>query len=92
MSDNGQSASHPKEDYEQVLAVVSACVAQASGQKVESISTYADLIDDLNMDSLALFEVVVDLETHYNMRIPDESVDALRCIEDIVQFILRQLH
>lgn len=72
---------------EQIHDIVSRTVAEAAGLDREAVGEDQDLLSDLAMDSLAIFEVVVDLETHYRLRIPDEAIDQLRTIRLIVDYI-----
>ncbi|MDI9470867.1 MAG: acyl carrier protein [Bacillota bacterium] len=78
-------------DQKTVKAIVLQTVADAAGLDSTVINPDADLVDDLHMDSLAVFEVVVDLESRFNLRIPDEVIDQLRSIERITAYIEREL-
>ena len=45
--------------------------------------------DDLDLDSLQLYELVVDLEEVYSIRMPDEDLDAVKTIADVVDLVFR---
>ncbi len=62
-------------------------VAEVAGVEAEQIDSRTELIMDLNLDSLALFEIVIDLEEYYDLQISDEDVDRIKTVGDIVDFI-----
>ncbi len=72
--------------------IVQKTVAEAAGLDISVIDSDADLVDDLHMDSLAVFEVVVDLESRFKLRIPDEVIDQLRSVARISAYIERELN
>ena len=45
------------------------------------------LRDDLGLDSLAMIDLVVAAEDRFGMRVPDEEVDRLRTVGDLVDYI-----
>ena len=47
------------------------------------------IFDDLDLDSLQLYELVVDLEEVYSIRMPDEDLDNVSSIEDVVDLVFR---
>lgn len=51
------------------------------------ISPDDNLINDLNLDSLQMYELVVDLEDVYSIRIPDESLDTVKTVSDAVELV-----
>ncbi len=51
------------------------------------ISPEDNLINDLNLDSLQMYELVVDLEEVYSIRIPDESLDMVKTVNDAVELV-----
>ena len=54
----------------------------------------ADLINDLGMDSITFISMIVEIETHFNIVIPDNLLlmDRYRCIDDIVKIIQNIIH
>ncbi len=61
---------------------------------VEQLSVDADLItpdsnfiDDLNADSLDIVELVMSLESEFDMAIMDEEAERIRTVGDAVDFI-----
>lgn len=54
---------------------------------VDSISDNADIVKDLNADSIDLVEMVMTLEDEFGISIPDEKISTMKTITDIVKFI-----
>jgi acyl carrier protein len=73
--------------FDDVQGKVNQTVAAIAGVDASRINGQMELIMDLNLDSLALFEIVIDLEEYFGLRISDEDVDRIKTLDDIVQFI-----
>lgn len=67
--------------------VVIQAAARAAGLSAEQVSPGQDLLLDLEMDSLSVFELAVDLEEHYGIRIDDEALDEIKTVGDIIRYI-----
>ena len=39
------------------------------------------------MDSLAIFELAIELEEAFELRIPDEDIDDIKTIGDVIDYI-----
>ena len=53
------------------------------------ITTDLSLRNDLILDSLQLYELVIDIEEAYNIRLPDELLDEIDTIEDVVDLVYK---
>ena len=51
------------------------------------ISLSSNIKDDLGADSLALVDLVMALEEEFGLEIPDESLDAVKTVEDVVSYV-----
>ena len=51
------------------------------------ITVDMSIADDLNFDSLQLYEFVIDLEEAYDIRLPDDLLDNVRTISDVVDLV-----
>lgn len=53
----------------------------------ESLSMDTSFQGDLNADSLDLVELIMELEEHYDLSIPDEDAQEIASIGDAVRYI-----
>lgn len=80
-----------RENERTILEVVTEVAARATDHDISQIDASSDLIYDLEMDSLGIFETTVDLEEHFGIQIDDEALDDIQTIGDIVSYIERVL-
>ena len=50
----------------------------------ENIKPETNLKDDLNLDSLDMIEVVYEVEDHFDVQIPEESIKEIRTFQQVV--------
>ncbi len=55
--------------------------------EMEVVTATAKFKEDLEIDSLDLFELAMALEEEYNIEIPAEDLEKLTCIEDVAKYI-----
>lgn len=55
------------------------------------ITAETDIIKDLNADSLVVVEMLFNLEDEYNITIPDEMVDKLTKVGDLVAYLEKEI-
>ena len=53
----------------------------------ESITMESDLVEDLKADSLAIVELIMDLEQEFDLDIPDEELPKVATVKDVVTYI-----
>jgi acyl carrier protein len=73
---------------ELVFSEVTETVATIAGVPMDQITGETELIRDLNLDSLAMYEIVIDLEEAFGLRISDTDLDKIRTVNDAVHYIL----
>ena len=56
------------------------------------ITPETDIIKDLNADSLVVVEMLFNLEDEYNITIPDEKVDKLTKVGDLVAYLEKEVN
>ena len=52
-----------------------------------AISLESSIIDDLGADSLDVVDMVMSLEEEFDVEIPDDEIEAMKTVGDIVKFI-----
>ena len=53
----------------------------------DAVTMDANIIDDLGADSLDLVDLVMSLEDEFNAEIPDEEVETMKTVGDIVKYL-----
>ena len=53
----------------------------------EKVTMEASIIDDLGADSLDRVDLVMSLEEEFDVEIPDEQVENIKTVSDIVKYI-----
>ena len=71
--------------YNDVIRILSADLEVS----VDEIAADTDLNTELPFDSLQLYEFVIDLEEKFNIKLPDEMLDQMKTVDDIVNLIMR---
>ncbi len=56
----------------------------------KQVTMEANFIEDLGADSLDTVELVMDLEEHFGIEIPDEDAEKLKSIKDAVDYITQK--
>lgn len=53
----------------------------------EKVTMEANITDDLGADSLDIVDLVMSLEEEFDVEVPDEEVENIKTVGDIVKFI-----
>lgn len=62
-------------------------VAESLGMEESEIKAESSFKDDLNADSLDLFEMVMALEEEFGVEIPNEDLEGIITVDDVVKYI-----
>ena len=54
---------------------------------IDKVIPDADLFDDLNFDSLDTVEMVISIESEFDIEIDDDDIDALRTVRQISDLV-----
>ena len=66
---------------------IAAIVAEQFEVDVEDLSEHTDILEDLNATSMDAVELIMSIESATDIKIPDEFVDSIRTIGDIVNYL-----
>ncbi|ABW10717.1 acyl carrier protein [Frankia sp. Mgl5] len=72
-----------------ILAGLAAILEEVAGVDPADVTADKTFIDDLDVDSLSMVEVVVAAEEKFGVKIPDEDVKTLKTVGDAVSYIQR---
>ncbi|WP_309245273.1 acyl carrier protein [Clostridium estertheticum] len=66
---------------------VRACISSQLNIDEEEIKIESSFKNDLGADSLDIVELIMELEEKYDIEIPDEDVEKIATVGDIVEYI-----
>ena len=70
-----------------MLEKIRIMIAEQLGIDAEEVKAESSLQDDLNADSLDLFELVVSLEEEYGIEIPSGDLEKVETVNDIAEYL-----
>ena len=62
-------------------------ISSATSVDVSKINTQTRFVDDLNLDSLDMVELMMKMEDEFGIEIPDDDAEGLKNIEDVVNYL-----
>jgi acyl carrier protein len=76
---------------DEILVRVSEVLVETFGVEPDQIQATTHLIDDLDLDSIDLIDLVVRLEEETSLDLAEDELRKLRVIQDIVDLVYRKL-
>ncbi|MFD7339183.1 acyl carrier protein [Streptomyces violascens] len=70
-----------------VFESVADIVEEISGVPADQVTPEKRLVDDLEIDSLALIEIAVSVAETFKVDLPDEELKELQTVQDVVNRI-----
>ncbi len=62
-------------------------VAEQLGVDVGTLSSEANILEDLGADSLDVVELVMAIEEEFDIEIPDEDAESMRTLGDVEKYV-----
>jgi acyl carrier protein len=62
-------------------------ISDQLGIDADEISMESSFIDDLGADSLDIVELIMSLESEFDLEIPDEDAEKITLVSDVVDYI-----
>lgn len=62
-------------------------VSEATKVEVSNIKPETSFIDDLNLDSLDMVEMMMKMEEEFGVEIPEDKTEELKTISDVTTFL-----
>jgi acyl carrier protein len=78
-------------DVAEIRQKVKEIISNVTSIPAEEIADDASFVDDLDLDSLSLLEIGVDVDYEYKLGVPEEELAQLRTVEEAVQMAIRTL-
>ena len=84
-----EKGNHSMATTEEIRADLADIVNEVAGIPADDVQLDKSFVDDLDVDSLSMVEVVVAAEEKFDVKIPDDEVKNLKTVGDAVAFIER---
>lgn len=63
-------------------------IAEQLNVDEEKVTPQSNFKEDLNADSLDLFELIMSLEDEYSIEIPAEDLEKLLIVQDVLDYLM----
>ncbi len=78
-------------EKKEIIIKIKQIVSEILGIQLNEIKLYDHLINNLNADSLAMFEIRAALEDRFNILIPDRDITNILAINSIVNYLTKKI-
>ena len=62
-------------------------IAEQLGIEASEVQAESNFKDDLNADSLDLFEMIMAMEEEFGVEIPSDDLDAIATVQDVMDYL-----
>jgi len=69
------------------LATIREIIAHHTGIDAAQVKNMSDFRQDLGIDSLDIFEIIMELEEKFKIEIPTEDLEDMKKVSDLVEYI-----
>ena len=77
---------------EEIRAQIKDIISNVTSIPSEEIPDEASFRDDLDLDSLSLLEIGVDMDYEFKLGLPEEELQGLATLPEAVALVQRRLH
>lgn len=72
-----------KSTREEIIGVI----ASVANVETKYLDSGIVSIEELDLDSLQLYELIIDVEEKYSIRLSDEVIDAIVTVDDFIELV-----
>ncbi len=76
---------------QEIRSIVKKVISNVTGIPADEIDDHASFQDDLDLDSLSLLEVGVDVDYEFKLGVPEEDLQGLANLDDVVNLVLQHI-
>lgn len=80
-----------KKTTEEILSQVQEITNDKMGIDKEDVKMESKINDDLGLDSLDTVELIMEIERHFNIAIPDDNAENFYKVSDVVNYLYENL-
>jgi acyl carrier protein len=75
----------------EIRAKIKQIISNVTNIPVAEIGDQASYVDELNLDSLSLLEIGVDIDYEFKLGVPEEEMQEIRTVQDAVDLVVERL-
>lgn len=79
-------------DIVEIRQKIKVIISNVTSIDPSQISDQASFVEDLQLDSLSLLEIGVDVDYEFKLGVPEERLQELRTVQDSVDLVMEQLN
>jgi len=89
-NDGSYCAGYKKKVRTKMLERLQEIIAEQLGIDAEAVHAQSSFKDDLNADSLDLFEMIMGMEEEFGVEIPSEELEKIETVSDVMDYLKSQ--
>lgn len=74
---------------EEILGNLAEVVNEVAGVEASEVTPEKSFVDDLDIDSLSMVEIAVQVEDRFGVKVPDDELANLATVGDAVDYIAK---
>ncbi len=74
---------------EEILGALAEIVNEVAGVETSDVTPEKSFVDDLDIDSLSMVEIAVQVEDRFDVKVPDDELANLRTVGDAVDYVAK---
>jgi acyl carrier protein len=74
---------------EEILSGLAKIVHEVAGIEENEITPEKSFVDELDIDSLSMVEIAVQVEDHFGVKVPDDVLANLKTVGDAVDYVAK---
>lgn len=74
---------------QEILEVLAEIVNEVAGVDTSEITPDKSFVDDLDIDSLSMVEIAVQVEDRFSVKVPDDELANLKTVGDAVDYVIK---
>jgi len=74
---------------EEILGGLAEIVNEVAGVETSEITIDKSFVDDLDIDSLSMVEIAVQVEDKFGVKMPDDELANLKTVGDAVDYVAK---
>ena len=76
-------------DKQEIVSGLAEIVEEVAGVAQDDVSTEKSFVDDLDIDSLSMVEIAVQVEDRFGVKVPDDVLGNLKTVGDAVDYVAK---